>query len=58
MADLEVLDYQLKNIAPLEPEERLDTIHWDAGSNADIPQLVRMLSERQSSARCLSLVAS
>ena len=57
-ANLDVLDHQMKNFEPLKPEEKVDTIHWDTGSNAGIPQLLRMLSRRQGPARHLSAVAS
>lgn len=57
-ADLRVLKYQIEKMEPLTPREQIAVVCWDTGENAGIPDLVRMLAERQTSPHPLSSLAS
>jgi hypothetical protein len=56
-ADLAVLRHQLENRQPLTREEQNATVHWDTGEDADIQELVRLLTDRQTPLKLQSSLA-
>jgi len=50
-ADLRVLEHQVENMEPLTKDERRAAVYWDTGGTTGIPDLVRLLAERQSRPR-------
>jgi len=53
-ADLSVLAFQIENMEPLTKDEQRTAVYWDTGGTAGIPDLVRLLAERQSCPRRVS----
>lgn len=56
-ADLAVLEYQLENAEALSRAEQRAVVRWDTDENIGIPDLVRMLVERQSPPHRLSRIS-
>lgn len=52
-ANLTVLEYQLENIELLTPHEQRAAVRWSTSDKVSIPNLVKILAERQSSAHRL-----
>ena len=53
-AGLSVLAHQIENLEPLTKDEQRTAVYWDTGGTAGIPDLVRLLAERQSCPRRVS----
>ncbi len=49
-----MLEHQIENMEPLTKDEQRTAVYWNTGGTTGIPDLVRLLAERQSSTRRVS----